>query len=42
VAKSLSNQLFQLNDLSSEQLLAQRDQKYRRIGAVSGLNPSSN
>lgn len=42
VAKSLSNQLFQLNDLSTEQLLAQRDQKYRRIGAVSGLNPSSN
>lgn len=42
VAKSLSNQLFQLNDLSTEQLLAQRDQKYRRIGVVSGLNPSSN
>lgn len=42
VAKSLTNQLFQLSDLSGERLLAQRDQKYRRIGAVTGLNPSSN
>lgn len=41
VAKSISNQLFQLTDLSTDQLLAQRDHKYRRIGAVSGLNPSS-
>jgi acetyl-CoA carboxylase carboxyl transferase subunit alpha len=37
VAKSLSNQLSQLNDLSLSQLLAQRDQKYRSIGAVNGL-----
>lgn len=38
VAKTLTNQLSQLNDLSIEQLLAQRDRKYRRIGAVSGLS----
>ena len=37
VAKSLSNQLSQLNDLSLPQLLTQRDQKYRSIGAVNGL-----
>ena len=42
VAKSLTNQLFQLTELSTEQLLAQRDQKYRRIGAVNGLDPSTN
>ena len=37
VAKSLSNQLSQLYDLPLPQLLAQRDQKYRSIGAVNGL-----
>jgi acetyl-CoA carboxylase carboxyl transferase subunit alpha len=37
IAKSLSNQLAQLNDLSLPQLLAQRDQKYRSIGPVNGL-----
>jgi hypothetical protein len=37
VAKSLSNQLSQLTDLSLPQLLTQRDQKYRSIGAVNGL-----
>jgi acetyl-CoA carboxylase carboxyl transferase subunit alpha len=42
VAKALTNQLFQLTDLSVDELLAQRDQKYRRIGAVSGLDPSTN
>ena len=42
VAKALTNQLFQLTDLSLAQLLAQRDQKYRRMGAVSGLDLSSN
>jgi acetyl-CoA carboxylase carboxyl transferase subunit alpha len=42
VAKALTNQLFQLTDLSLDQLLAQRDQKYRRIGAVNGLAPSAN
>jgi acetyl-CoA carboxylase carboxyl transferase subunit alpha len=36
VAKALTNQLFQLADLPLDQLLAQRDQKYRRMGAVSG------
>ena len=42
VAKALTNQLSQLTDLSLDQLLAQRDRKYRRIGAVSGLDPSAN
>ena len=42
VAKALTNQLFQLTDLSVDDLLAQRDHKYRRIGAVSGLDPSTN
>ncbi len=42
VAKSLANQLSQLNELSIEQLLAQRDRKYRQIGAVSGIKLSSN
>jgi acetyl-CoA carboxylase carboxyl transferase subunit alpha len=42
VAKALTNQLFQLTDLSSEQLLSQRDRKYRRIGAVSGLDVTAN
>ena len=42
VAKALTNQLSQLTDLSLDQLLAQRDRKYRRIGAVSGLDPSVN
>src|SRR5712692_968303 len=37
VAKSLSNQLSQLTDISLPQLLTQRDQKYRSIGAVNGL-----
>jgi acetyl-CoA carboxylase carboxyl transferase subunit alpha len=42
VAKALTNQLFQLTDLSLDQLLAQRDRKYRTIGAVSGLDVSAN
>ncbi len=37
VGKALTEQLFELTDLSTEQLLAQRDQKYRKMGAVSGL-----
>jgi len=37
VGKSLSNQLFDLADLSVEQLLTTRDHKYRKIGAVGGL-----
>jgi acetyl-CoA carboxylase carboxyl transferase subunit alpha len=42
VAKALTNQLFQLTDLPLHQLLAQRDQKYRRMGAVNGLDLSAN
>ncbi|WP_455377951.1 acetyl-CoA carboxylase carboxyltransferase subunit alpha [Petrachloros mirabilis] len=37
VAKSITNHLYQLTELSTDQLLAQRDLKYRRIGAVNGL-----
>ena len=37
VGKSLTNQLFDLTDLSVEQLLVNRDHKYRKIGAVGGL-----
>ena len=37
VGKVLTNQLFQLTDLSTEQLLTDRDRKYRKIGAVTGL-----
>jgi acetyl-CoA carboxylase carboxyl transferase subunit alpha len=40
VAKSLSNQLSQLNELPLPQLLVQRDQKYRSIGSVNGLTNS--
>jgi acetyl-CoA carboxylase carboxyl transferase subunit alpha len=42
VAKALTNQLSQLTDLSLDQLLTQRDHKYRRMGAVTGLNVSAN
>ena len=42
VAKALTNQLFQLTDLPLEHLLAQRDQKYRRMGSVSGLASNAN
>jgi acetyl-CoA carboxylase carboxyl transferase subunit alpha len=37
VGKSLTNQLFDLADLPVDQLLANRDHKYRKIGAVGGL-----
>lgn len=37
VGKFLTNQLFDLADLSVEQLLVNRDHKYRKIGAVGGL-----
>ena len=40
VAKALTNQLSQLTDLSLDQLLTQRDHKYRRMGAVTGLDVS--
>ncbi len=39
VGKALTNQLFELLDVPTEQLLAQRDQKYRKVGAVNGLLP---
>lgn len=37
VGKAITNQLFDLTDLSVEQLLAHREHKYRKIGAVGGL-----
>lgn len=42
LVKALTNHLLQLTELSTDQLLAQRDQKYRRIGAVSGLDAGMN
>ena len=39
VGKYLTNHLFELLDLPADQLLAQRDRKYRKMGAVSGLLP---
>lgn len=40
VGKALTNQLFDLTDLSAEQLVTRREQKYRKIGAVDGLFPA--
>ena len=40
VGKALTNQLYDLTDLSVDQLLTQREQKYRRIGSVGGLPPA--
>jgi acetyl-CoA carboxylase carboxyl transferase subunit alpha len=40
VGKALTNQLFDLLDLPVEQLITQRDQKYRKMGAVTGLLPT--
>ena len=42
LAKALTNQLVQLGELPINELLTQRDRKYRRIGAVSGLDLSTN
>lgn len=39
VAKALANQLYALVDLPTDQLLAERDQKFRKIGVVGGLLP---
>ncbi|MBP6605475.1 MAG: acetyl-CoA carboxylase carboxyl transferase subunit alpha, partial [Nitrospira sp.] len=39
VAKALSNQLYALVELPTDQLIAQRDQKFRKIGVVGGLVP---
>ncbi|MDH5668372.1 MAG: acetyl-CoA carboxylase carboxyltransferase subunit alpha [Nitrospira sp.] len=40
VGKALTNQLYDLTDLPVEQLLTQREQKYRKIGSVGGLPPA--
>lgn len=37
VAKVLTNSLYQLDDFSTEQLLTQREQRYRKMGVVGGL-----
>jgi acetyl-CoA carboxylase carboxyl transferase subunit alpha len=39
VAKALANQLYALVELPTDQLIAERDQKFRKIGVVSGLAP---
>ncbi|MCW5799324.1 MAG: acetyl-CoA carboxylase carboxyltransferase subunit alpha [Nitrospira sp.] len=39
VAKSLANQLYALVELPTDQLIAERDQKFRKIGVVGGLVP---
>ena len=38
VGKALTNQLFDLADLPTDQLIARRDEKYRKMGAVTGLS----
>lgn len=42
LAKALTNQFVQLSELPTNDLLSQRDRKYRRIGAVNGLDLSTN
>jgi acetyl-CoA carboxylase carboxyl transferase subunit alpha len=37
VGKALTNHLFDLTDLSAEQLLTHRGDKYRKMGSISGL-----
>jgi acetyl-CoA carboxylase carboxyl transferase subunit alpha len=37
VAKALTNHLYPLCELSTDQLLTQRDQKFRKMGVVGGL-----
>lgn len=39
VGKALTNRLFELLDVPIDRLLAQRDEKYRKMGAVNGLLP---
>jgi len=41
VAKALTNQLSTLTELSTDQLLTQRERKYRSIGAINGLETTS-
>ena len=40
VAKAITNQLYGLVELPTDQLLAQRDQKFRKMGVVGGLVPA--
>jgi acetyl-CoA carboxylase carboxyl transferase subunit alpha len=40
VGKAITNQLFELTDLSTEQLLTRREHKFRKIGAIAGLAPT--
>ena len=40
VAKALANQLYALVELPTDQLIAQRDQKFRKMGVVGGLVPA--
>ncbi|MCC2642481.1 MAG: accA [Nitrospira sp.] len=40
VAKTLANHLYSLVDLPTDQLLAQRDQKFRKMGVVRNLVPA--
>ncbi|MGQ0667350.1 MAG: acetyl-CoA carboxylase carboxyltransferase subunit alpha, partial [Nitrospiraceae bacterium] len=37
VGKALTNQIFDLADVTVDQLITRRDKKYRKMGAVSGL-----
>jgi acetyl-CoA carboxylase carboxyl transferase subunit alpha len=41
IAKALTNHLFPLTELSPEQLLSQRERKYRAMGAFGGLPQAS-
>lgn len=41
VGKALTNQLFDLAETTPEQLLARRDEKYRKMGTVTGLPAAS-
>jgi acetyl-CoA carboxylase carboxyl transferase subunit alpha len=40
VAKAITNQLYGLVELPTDQLIAQRDQKFRKMGVVGGLVPA--
>lgn len=40
VAKALANHLYSLVDLPTDQLVAQRDHKFRKMGVVGGLVPA--
>ncbi len=40
VAKAITNQLYGLVELPTDQLISQRDQKFRKMGVVGGLVPA--